>query len=153
MNAAKPAGMDRRWGTPVRVVALQAAVTLVVAALALAWSVDEAKSAFLGGLVAFLPNAYFAWVASRAGRGEQDAAQEAVVEGGRFLGRWLVKMGLTVTLLVVALAVLGAGSLGFFVGLIAALLAQLGWPFLDGDAERLECRLEALRKGGKRPQD
>ena len=39
-------------------VALQAAVAVVVTALALAWSVDEAKSVLLGGLVAFLPNAY-----------------------------------------------------------------------------------------------
>lgn len=145
MNAAKPTGSGRRWGTPVRVVALQAVVTVVVAALALAWSVDEAKSAFLGGLVAFLPNAYFAWAASRAGRGGQDAAQEAVVEGGKFLGRWLVKMGLMVALLVVALAVLGAGSLGFFVGLIATLIAPLASP-LVGVATDAE-------KGGTQPRD
>lgn len=145
MNAAKPTGSGRRWGTPVRVVALQAVVTVVVAALALAWSVDEAKSAFLGGLVAFLPNAYFAWAASRAGRGGQDAAQEAVVEGGKFLGRWLVKMGLMVALLVVALGFLGAGSLGFFVGLIATLIAPLASPLVGGapDAE----------EGGTQPRD
>ena len=112
--------------------ALQAAVTVFVAALALAWSVDEAKSAFLGGLVALVPNAYFAWAASRAGRGGQDAAQEAVVEGGKFLGRWLVKMGLMVALLVVALAFLGAGSLGFFGGLVATLMAPLASPLLGG---------------------
>ena len=134
MNAAKPTGSGRRWGTPVRVVALQAAVTVVVAALALAWSVDEAKSAFLGGLVAFLPNAYYAWAASRAGRGGQDAAQDAVIEGGKFLGRWLVKMGLVVVLLVVALTVLKAGSLGFFIGLIAALVAPLATPLVSGKA-------------------
>ncbi|MDE0659123.1 MAG: ATP synthase subunit I [Gammaproteobacteria bacterium] len=144
MNAAKPSGNGRRWGTPVRVVALQAAVTVVVAALALAWSVDEAKSAFLGGLVAFLPNAYFAWAASRAGRGGQDAAQEAVVEGGKFLGRWLVKMGLMVALLVVAVAVFKVGSLGFLIGLIGALMAPLAAPFgwLSGSAG-----------GGRQPQD
>ena len=134
VNAIGPAGNGRRWGTPVRVVALQAAVTVVVAALALAWSVDEAKSAFLGGLVAFLPNAYYAWAASRAGVGGQDAAQKAVIEGGKFLGRWLIKMGLVVALLVVALTVLKAGSLGFFIGLIAALLAPLATPLLGGKA-------------------
>lgn len=144
MNAAKPSGSGRRWGTPVRVVALQAAVTVAVAALALAWSVDEAKSAFLGGLVAFLPNAYFAWAASRAGRGGQDATQEAVIEGGKFLGRWLVKMGLMVALLVVALAVLGAGSLGFFVGLIATLIAPLASPLVGGTG---------AERGGSKPQD
>lgn len=125
--------------------ALQAAVTVVVAALALAWSVDEAKSAFLGGLVAFLPNAYFGWAASRAGRGGQDAAQEAVVEGGKFLGRWLVKMGLMVALLVVALAFLGAGSLGFFVGLVATLMAPLASPLVGGAT--------GVEKGGSQPRD
>ncbi|MDE0053424.1 MAG: ATP synthase subunit I [Gammaproteobacteria bacterium] len=145
MNAAKPSGSGRRWGTPVRIVALQAAVTVVVAALALAWSVDEAKSAFLGGLVALLPNAYFAWAASRAGRGGQDAAQEAVIEGGKFLGRWLVKMGLMVALLVVALGVLGAGSLGFFVGLVAALLAPLATPLVGGTT--------GVERGGSQPRD
>ena len=145
MNAAKPSGSGRRWGTPVRVVALQAAVTVVVAALAVAWSVDEAKSAFLGGLVALLPNAYFAWAASCAGRGGQDAAQEAVVEGGKFLGRWLVKMGLMVALLVVALAVLGAGGLGFFVGLIATLMAPLASPLVVGTT--------GAERSGSKPQD
>jgi len=145
VNAAKPSGSGRRWGTPVRIVALQAAVTVVVAALALAWSVDEAKSAFLGGLVALLPNAYFAWAASRAGRGGQDAAQEAVIEGGKFLGRWLVKMGLMVALLVVALGVLGAGSLGFFVGLVAALLAPLATPLVGGTT--------GVERGGSQPRD
>ncbi len=130
MNAAKPSGSGR-WGTPVRVVALQAAVTVVVAVLALAWSVDEATSALLGGLVALLPNAYFAWAASRAGRG----GQEAVVEGGKFLGRWLVKMGLMVALLVVALGVLGAGSLGFFVSLMATLMAPLASPLVARTTE------------------
>lgn len=125
--------------------ALQAAVTVVVAGLALAWSVDEAKSAFLGGLVAFLPNAYFAWAASRAGRGGQDAAQEAVIEGGKFLGRWLVKMGLMVALLVVALAVLGAGSLGFFVGLVATLMAPLASPLIGGAT--------GVEKSGTQPRD
>ena len=145
MNATEPSGNGRRWGTPVRVVALQAAVTAVVAALALAWSVDEAKSAFLGGLVALLPNAYFAWAASRAGRGEQDAAQEAVVEGGKFLGRWLVKMGLMVALLVVSLGFLGAGSLGFFVGLVATLMAPLASPLVGGATDG--------EKGGTQPRD
>ena len=123
--------------------ALQAVVTVVVAALALAWSVDEAKSAFLGGLVAFLPNAYFAWAASRAGPDGQDETQEAVIEGGKFLGRWLVKMGLMVALLVVALAVLGAGSLGFFVGLIATLMAPLS-PLVVGTT--------GAGRGGSKPQ-
>ena len=120
----------RRWGTPARVVGLQAVVTLVVAATALLWGADEAKSALLGGMVAFVPNAYFAWAASRPGRA--GAQQEAVLEGGRFLGRWLVKMGLMVALLVIAVAVFEAGSLGFFAGLVAALMAQFASPWMGG---------------------
>ena len=112
---------------------MQAAVTVVVAALALLWSVDEAKSAFLGGLVAFLPSAYFAWAAGRAGSGGRDAAQEAVVEGGKFLGRWLVKTVLMVALLVVAVAVLKVGSLGFLIGHAAALMAPLAAPLVAAD--------------------
>ena len=134
VNATGPVGNGRRWGTPVRVVALQAAVTVVVAALALAWSVDEAKSAFLGGLVAFLPNAYFAWAASRAGRSVQDATQDAVIEGGKFLGGWLVKMGLMLALLIVAVAVFKVGSLGFLIGLVAALMAPLAAPLVAADS-------------------
>ena len=103
---------------------------MVVAALALTWSVDEAKSTLLGGIVAFLPNAYFAWAAGRGGRG-LDGEHGAVVEGGKFLGRWLVKMGLMVALLVIALGVLRAGSLGFFIGLVAALMAPLAAPLVS----------------------
>ena len=114
---------------------------MIVAALVLAWGVDEAKSAFLGGLVAFLPNAYFAWAASRAGQG----GQEAVIEGGRFLGRWLVKMGLMVALLAVTLGVLGVGSLGFFVGLIATLMAPLATPLVGGTT--------SAKRGGSQPRD
>ena len=152
MNVVKPVGLGRRWGTPVRVVALQGTVTVLVAVLALAWSVDEAKSAFLGGIVAFLPNAYFAWSAGRAGRGGLDAKREAVIEGGKFLGRWLVKMGLMVTLLVVALAVLRAGSLGFFVGLVAALMAPLAAPLVGGMSTARE-RQGSVETGGTQPRD
>lgn len=133
MNAVTPSGAGR-WGTPVRVVALQAVVTVAAAALAIAWSMDEAKSAFLGGLVALLPNAYFAWAVSRGGK---DAVQEAALEGGRFLGRWLVKMGLVVALLVATLAVWEVGSPGFFLGLVAVLMAQFAGPLVAG-GERAE---------------
>ena len=135
----------RRWGTPARVVGLQVVVTLCVAAAALFWSVDEAKSALLGGIVAFVPNAYFAWAASRSGRSGAPQ-QEAVLEGGRFLGRWLVKMGLMVALLVIALAVLKAGSLGFFAGLVAALMAQFASPWIGGASNGMD-------SSGSQPRD
>ena len=140
---AEPSGGGRRWGTPVRVVALQVAVTVAVAALALIWSVDEARSALLGGIVAFLPNAYFAWAAGRGGRG-LDAEHGAVIEGGKFLGRWLVKMGLMVALLVGSLAVFRAGSLGFFVGLVAALMAPLAAPLVSS---------KSVETSGRQPRD
>ncbi|MYD97241.1 MAG: ATP synthase subunit I [Gammaproteobacteria bacterium] len=140
----------RRWGTPARVVGLQVVVTLFVAAAALFWSGDEAKSALLGGIVAFVPNAYFAWAASRTGRSgalkRVGAQQEAVLEGGRFLGRWLVKMGLMVALLVIALAVLKAGSLGFFAGLVAALMAQFASPWMGGAGNGMDT-------SGSQPRD
>jgi len=125
---------------------LQTAVTVVVSVAALAWSVDEAKSAFLGGIVAVVPNAYFAWAASRARRSGPVAEHEAVLEGGKFLGRWLVKMGLMVALLVVALAVLKVGSLGFFVGLVAALMAQFASPWMGGATNGMD-------EGGSRPRE
>lgn len=144
MTQAAHGRNGRRWGTPARVVGLQVVVTLCVAAVALFWSADEAKSALLGGIVAFVPNAYFAWAASRTGR--SGAQQEAVLEGGRFLGRWLVKMGLMVALLVIALAVLKAGSLGFFAGLVAALMAQFASPWMGGAGNGMDT-------SGSQPRD
>lgn len=45
-----------------RILQLQALAIIAVAGLAMAWSgVEEAKSALLGGLVGFLPNALFAF--------------------------------------------------------------------------------------------
>ena len=119
-----------RWGVPARVVALQAVVALLAAVLALIGSVDAAKSALLGGIAAWLPNAYFAWRLTRPVRQTNDAAVRLV---GRTLGWWAVKMALTITLLVAVLAVADVDGLGFILGLVAVLLAPLAAPLLGGD--------------------
>ena len=123
---------DTRARGPLRVVGLQAAVAVAVAALALIWGVDEAKSALLGGFVVVLPNAYFAWATTRPLRSAHAEQPEAVREAGRMLGRWGVKVALTVALLVAAIVVADAASFGFFAGLGAALLAPLASPLVGG---------------------
>ena len=128
---ARPTGPVRLKG-PIRVVGLQAAVTVAVAALMLVGGVDEAKSALLGGFAVVLPNAYFAWAAMRPLRPSPDE-HEAMLAAGGLIGRWVVKIALTVGLLVAAIVVADAGGLGFFVGLSAALLAQLASPLVGGN--------------------
>ena len=124
---------ETRRNGPLRVVGLQVAVAVLVAALMLIWSADEAMSALLGGFAVVLPNAYFAWAATRPLRRTGAAAHEAVREAGKLLGRWVVKIALTVALLVAAIVVADAGSLGFFAGLGVALLAQLASPLVGGN--------------------
>ncbi len=111
---------------PVRVVGVQVVAAAVAAAVAAMWGAEAAKAAFLGGAVAFLPNAYFAWAAGRrtaAGRG-------AYAEAGRLLGRWGVKLALAMALLVFALAVADVGGGAFFAGLGVALAAQFAAPLV-----------------------
>lgn len=105
-------------------VGVQVVAAAVAAAVAAMWGAEAAKAAFLGGAVAFLPNAYFAWAAGRrtaAGRG-------AYAEAGRLLGRWGVKLALAMALLVFALAVADVGGGAFFAGLGVALAAQFAAP-------------------------
>ena len=122
----------RHSDKPVRVVGLQVFVTLAMAALGLIWGGDAAVAVFLGGAVVFLPNAYFAWAILRTRVREegQPARQIAALATGRLLGQWLAKIALTVALMMVVLAAGGMASLGFFVGLSAALLAQLAAPLV-----------------------
>ena len=119
---------SKRWEIPARVVGMQAVASVAVAALALMASVEEAKAALVGGMAAVLPNAYFAWTLARAAAARVDSSERALLEAGRTLGRWGAKMALTVALLVVAVAVLEMGGIGFFAGLGAALMAQLAAP-------------------------
>ncbi len=131
-----------RWGVPVRVVVLQAAVALLVVALALPWGVDEAKSALLGGVAAWLPNAYFAW---RLTRFAGAAGQYAVRAAALVLGQWAAKLALTVALLAAALVVADAGGLSFFAGLGAVLLAPLASPLLGGGESETEAKAKRER--------
>ena len=114
-------------------VGVQVGVTAAVAALAAFWGLEAAKAALVGGAVAFLPNAYFAWPgARRSGEGldplrREDAAEAqraAVAEAGRLFRRWGGKLALTVALMVIAIVGLGVGSGAFFAGLGLALAAQ-----------------------------
>lgn len=119
---------ESRWGVPFRVVALQVAATTLVAAVALAWSAPAATSALLGGAVACLPNACFAWTL-RGGNGTKDSAAAVGLAAGVLLG-WVGKMALTAGLLVVALVFLNPAREAFVAGLAAALLAPLGAPLV-----------------------
>lgn len=109
-----------------RVVGVQVGAAAGAAAVAAMWGADAAKAAFLGGAVAFLPNAYFAWAAG----GRTATGRTAYAEGGRLLGRWGVKLALAATLLVFALVVADAGGGAFFAGLGAALAAQFAAPLV-----------------------
>ena len=127
-------GSEMRSDAPVRVVGLQVVVTFALAALALIWGVDAAKAVLLGGAVALLPNAWFAWAVARGGRGanEQSTRQAAVSAGARVLGQWIAKVALTVALMVLVIVKTDVAGLGFFVGLGVALLAQLAVPLVGG---------------------
>ena len=110
---------ESRWGVPFRVVALQAAATALTAGVALAWGGGAAASALLGGAVACLPNACFAWTL----RGESGAATGVLV-------CWVGKLALTVGLLLVALVFLAPAREAFVAGLAVALLVPLGAPLV-----------------------
>ena len=107
------------------------AVTAVTAGVAALWGVGAAQAALVGGAVAVLPNAYFAWASVRRG----GSAQPAVVEARRLLRRWGGKLALTMALMAVAIVGLGMGSGAFFAGLglalatqhLAPLVASRGW--------------------------
>ena len=114
---------DRRWGVPARVIALQLGAATLVALVALWWGADAAVSALLGGVVAVVPNAWFAW-RLRGGEAAGDQSAVARAAAGLF-GQWLVKLALTVTLMLAAITLLDAIGPAFFVGLAAALLAPL----------------------------
>lgn len=124
-----------RWSVPARIVALQLLAGVALAAAALFWGVEAATEALVGAMVAFLPNACFAWWITRAGR---SAPAAAVLQAGVALGGWGLKMALVVVLLVLAIGVGRMGSLAFFVGLGVVLLVSLASPLVarEGDESR-----------------
>lgn len=113
-------------GVPFRVVALQAAATALAAAVALAWGANAAASVLLGGAVAVVPNACFAWTLRD---GAADGVAAASAAAGVLL-RWVGKMALTVGLLVLALVFLSPAPAAFVAGLAVAVLAPLGAPLV-----------------------
>ena len=119
-----------RERTPARVVCLQVATSFGAAAWALLWGFDAAKAVLLGGAVAFLPNAYFAWATARAAHKAIAGPEEAVWAAGKLLGQWAAKAALTVTLLVAVIALAKPVALAFVCGFGVALLAQLGAPLV-----------------------
>ena len=116
-----------RCGVPFRVVALQAAATALAAAVALAWGAEAVVSVLLGGAVAVVPNACFAWTL-RGGGGADGAGAMRAAAG--VLLRWIGKMALTVGLLVLAVGFLTPVYAAFVAGLAVALLAPLGAPLV-----------------------
>lgn len=124
---------EKRPNIPLRVVGLQIVATLATAVLALIWGLDMAKAVFLGGMAAFLPNACFAGVLARCGRGapERAAQHGAILAGGRLLGQWIAKVALTVALLALLIVEAEVVGLGFFIGLSVALLAPLAAPLVS----------------------
>lgn len=116
-----------RCGVPFRVVALQAAATALAAAVALAWGAEAVVSVLLGGAVAVVPNACFAW--TLRGGSDADGAGAMRAAAGVLL-RWIGKMALTVGLLVLALGFLTPVYAAFVAGLAVALLAPLGAPLV-----------------------
>ena len=119
-----------RWGVPARIVALQLAATVLVAAAGLWWSQSAALSALLGGVAVFVPNACFAfWL----GRGEAGAdAAGATRAAAALFGQWLAKLGLTVALLLGVVVAIEVVPAAFVAGLAVTLLAPLAMPWTGG---------------------
>ena len=113
----------RRWGVPARIVAMQLAATVLVAAAALWWRPGAAFSALLGGAVAVVPNICFAFC---LGRGEAAVDGVGAARAGAvLLGQWLAKFLLTGALVLAAIAMVDLVAAAFVVGLAGALLAPL----------------------------
>ena len=93
----------------------------MAALVALWWGASAAVSALLGGAVAVVPNAWFAWRL----RGGEAADDQSAARAAGLIGQWLVKLALTIALMLGAITLLDPIGPAFFVGLAAALLAPL----------------------------
>lgn len=120
----------RRWGVPARVVALQFAATVLIAAAGLWWSQSATLSALLGGVVVFVPNACFAFWLGRAKPGaDVEGASRAAAA---LLGQWAAKLALTVALLLGVVVTVDVIPAAFVAGLLVASLAPLAMPWTGG---------------------
>ena len=117
----------KNWPVPYRIVGLQAAMTVLVAVIALAWSVSIARDALLGGVAAFVPNGYFAWRAMRVGRGA------SLIEAKGLFARWVTKLVMMAAIVVVSVRFGDVGG-SFFVSFAIVLTTQVIAPLL-GDPE------------------
>lgn len=129
--------LDWRSVGPVHVVGLQVFVSLALSALGLIWGWEVAKAVFLGGAVAYVPNACFAWVIAwdnrrRAkGKARERSAREIAEQATmRVYIQWLMKAIWMVLLLTLVIADGAMASVGLFVGLGATLLAPMAAPWV-----------------------
>lgn len=100
-----------------RILQLQALTILAV--FALAWvlgGIEEARSALLGGLVGFIPNAYFA---IKFGRQDPKRTAKEVVRSF-YLGE-SVKLALTALLFTLVFQLPGVSFLPLFIGFVSVL--------------------------------
>ena len=100
-----------------RVVTAQLLATLAVALICgLAWSLEDARAALLGGVAVVVPAGYYAWRASR-----ERSPQKLLVMGvGKFV--------LTCVLLALAMVLFKPPPAGFLGGLIVAQLMYVLVP-------------------------
>jgi F0F1-type ATP synthase assembly protein I len=108
---------------PFRIVGLQLGVVAVVVLLMLLNETKQAGSAVLGGTVVVLPNAFFAYAATRSlmGQGDNDRGFAAM----RLLGSGVLKIVLTVMLMAGTLSFVRIDPLGFFAAMMGALFAPM----------------------------
>ena len=129
--------LDWRSDGPVHVVGLQVFVSLALSALGLIWGWEVAKAVFLGGAVAYVPNACFAWVIAwdnrrRAeGKARERSAREIAARATlRIYLQWMMKATLMMWFLAFVIADGAVASLGLFVGLGATLLTPMAAPLV-----------------------
>ena len=99
-----------------RIVTLQVATALVVAAAALLWGqpdASDAMGALAAGVACAVPNGYFAWRANH----ERSAS--------RLLGAGVAKLVGTVVLMAVAFATMQPSLLGFFGTFVVLQIVQV----------------------------
>lgn len=90
---------------------------VAVAAVMTLQNPDLGKAAFLGGLTVLVPNAWFAWASTRRR------------PGGWLLVQGVVKFVFAVVLMAVTLRTFSPEPLGFFGGVIAAVVAHAAGGF------------------------
>jgi F0F1-type ATP synthase assembly protein I len=99
------------------VVAVQAGLIASLAGVLFVVSLPLCEAALSGGLSVLVPNAWFAWASTRR------------KPGGWLLVQGVVKFVLAIVLMAVALKSLSPDPLGFFSGVLVALVAHAAASF------------------------